>query len=332
MRTPRRSQSALQTPLNSILGTEANVRLLRVLTTARNPIAAGELAKRAHLGRTTIYPALNTLEKTGIVEFTGVGAHRQARFRRRHPLAKPLLELFMAEAKRVDELIAALREMFNEISPGPTAAWLEGVADADEQEEGHIGLWIVADPKVVSTITRRLNDTVARIERPYGVHFEIHGITRSELEARARNQMARLSAAIVLNGVPPMALITASHKQSLSAPLMYHSEHDVRARRLAVAIAAKLKWDPTLVRVAQAHIQNRMKTASASERAELQEWSRIFSAMPPRQIQSFLLESGERSQKLRQTLPALGLLTPVERQAVLASTTDEEARAAVLGR
>ena len=111
-----------------------------------------------------------------------------------------------------------------------------------------------------------------------------------------------------------------------------HAEHDQRARRLAVAIAAKLKWDPGLARIAQQHIARREKRASPQERRELQEWARILTTMSPDRLRRFLVEPGERATRLRQTLPALEILTPAERDAVLASVTDDDARAAVLGR
>jgi hypothetical protein len=52
--------------------------------------------------------------------------------------------------------------------------------------------------------------------------------------------------------------------------------------------------------------------------------------MSPSRLRRFLVEPGERATRLRQTLPALDLLTPAERNAVLGSASDVEARAVVL--
>ena len=331
MRTPLRPQNSLRAPLNRIFGTEASVRLLRVLATAGGPVAAGELAKRAHLGRTTVYPALEPLEKSGIVEYTGIGAQRQAQLRIRHMLATHLVELFRAEANLVDALVSALRAMFDEISLRPNAAWLEGLADADEDGGARLSVWIVADPKHVSAITSTINEKVADIQRTYDAYVATNGIGRSELEARAKTEMPRLRDAVLLAGVPPLGLLASPATRSSSA-LKTHGDHDARGRRLAIAIAAKLKWDPSLVRVALQHVRTRSLRASAGERRELEEWSRILSTMAPGQLRTFLVSDAELARRLRQTLPTLGLLTPVEREAVLASTTDDEARAAVIGR
>jgi predicted transcriptional regulator len=76
MRPSKEHQNRLVNPLNEIFGTQANVRLLRVLALQNTPLTAGELAKRAMLGRTSIYPALYELERVGVIEFIGAGPRK----------------------------------------------------------------------------------------------------------------------------------------------------------------------------------------------------------------------------------------------------------------
>jgi DNA-binding PadR family transcriptional regulator len=331
MRPPRYPQNPLLTPLNAILRTEGNVRILRVLALTPAPVSAAELANRARIGRTSIYPLLDNLEKTGIIEFKGVGSQRQVEFRIQHPLGRALINLFREEHRRVDALMSALRGKFKRLSLTPVSAWVEGISD-EASADSDLKLWVVADPKSVSSITRRLGDEIGHVEKTFGVHFDIRGMTRSELESSTATDKNRLGQAAVITGVPPVALLPTSKNRSSQAMTGDHSEHDMRSRRLGVAIAAKLKWDPSLIRAAKIHLNERMKTSSERERHELQEWSRILSALPAAQLRRLLEEDSERSTRLRQTLPALGLLTPREREAVLASKSDAEARAVVLGK
>ncbi|MFN2565627.1 MAG: hypothetical protein ABR499_11580 [Gemmatimonadaceae bacterium] len=332
MRTPRRPQSALRAPLNAILGTEANVRLLRVLALAGTSVAAGELARRAHLGRTSIYPALEGLEAAGIIEFIGAGAQRQVIFRKSHPLGGALAALFRAEAQRFDALISALRDIFERLTPPPTAAWVEGPVLAGKDQPGDaISCYVLSDPQALPLLIDQISDRLGRVEKMFDVRVELHGITRSELDARSPAHLEAMREAILLAGVPPAALGAHATRSRSSRGFESHEDHDARARRLAVAIAAKLKRDPGLTRLARQHLARRGKKASPRERRELQEWARILATMSPGRLQRFLVEPGERATRLRQTLPALGLLTPAERDAVLASTSDAEARAAVLG-
>lgn len=332
MRPPRRPQSALRAPLNAILGTESNVRLLRVLTLAGTSIAAGELARRARLGRTSVYPALESLEAAGIVEFVGTGAQRQVILRKRHPLAGALASLFRAEGQRVEDLISALREIFESLKPRPIAVWAEGPGLADKDQSGDaISCYVLADPKSLPLLIDQISERLGRVEKMFDVRLEVHGITRSELEVRARSHVEAMRDAIGLAGVPVTALAPRPTRARSTPSFESHEVHDVRARRLAVAVGAKLKWDPGLTRLARQQLARRAKKASPQERRELQEWARILATMSPGRLQRFLVEPSERATRLRQTLPALGLLTPAERDAVLASTSDAEARAAVLG-
>ena len=108
-----------------------------------------------------------------------------------------------------------------------------------------------------------------------------------------------------------------------------HEEHDARARRLAVAIAAKLKADPGLAVLAADRVRRRAKEASAGERQELAEWARLLATLSPARLRAFLVEDSERATRLRQSLPALQLLSPTEREAVLRSENDADVLAAV---
>lgn len=329
MRTPRRRQSALRAPLNEILGTEANVRLLRVLALARTSIAAGELAIRAGLNRTSVYPALDALEVAGIVGFVGAGAQRQVRLRKAHPLAKPLTAVFRAEAKRVEDLISALRNVARELKPSPTAVWIEGaVLTATDRPGDPLVCYVLADPALLPVLTDSLSEQVAALERHADVTIEIRGTTRSEVLSRSETAVAQLQDAILLAGIPPRALrpdATLKQRRNIRS----HEDHDARARRLAVAIAEKLKRDPGLVRAARRHLIQREQTASPHEQRELREWARILATMSPSRLQRFLKDSSERATRLRQTLPLLDVLSPAERDAVLSSSTDAEVRAAV---
>lgn len=321
-------QSTLRAPLNMIFGTEASVRLLRALVHAETPLAAGELARRAELGRTSIYPALEALEQAGIVAFVGAGAQRLATFRRDHSLAKPIADLFRAESRRVEALVAMLRTICKDLGVHATSIWLEDLTAHDQDLADAVRCYVLADPKKLPAIVDLLSMKLEPIERKFDVRIDVHGLTRSEQEARSRAEAARLDDAILLYGIPPVAGI-AGHSPPAASLSGRHEDHDARARRLAVAIAKKLKRDPALARRLRNRLIHRLPDASPQEARELKEWVRILSGMSPAHLQRFLMENSERATRLRQTLPAMDVLTSAERTAVLGSASDDEARAAV---
>ena len=87
-----------------------------------------------------------------------------------------------------------------------------------------------------------------------------------------------------------------------------------------------------MIAIAEERVRRRVREASPRERRELAEWIRILSTMSPARLRRFLLENSERAIRLRQTLPTLNFLSPVERDAVMRSQTDAEVIAAVTHR
>lgn len=328
MPLPKRPENQLLRPLNEILGTQANVRLMRALALSATCMTSGELARRARLGRTSIYPALRELERTGTVEFVGAGSQRQVQLRDRHPLAQRLKDLFDAEARRFDELINALRELLVEPPTRPMSAWADETAEGAQSVDA-LRLYFVARPEELDKLADHFNLRLPDVERAYDVHIVVGGLTRSELETSYGAQPGALSEVILLDGVPPVALLESSRPKGSKPAHKSHDEHDARSRRLALAIATKIKRDPGLIDLATARIKRRAEQASPGERRELTEWMRLLSTMSAARFRRFLLEDSERATRLRQSLPALNLLSPSERQAVIRSQTDADVISAV---
>lgn len=331
MRQPKKSQSLLLQPLDEILGSPANVRLLRVLALRRTALTAGELAKNSVLGRTSIYPALRQLERAGVVEFIGAGARRPVQLRDRHPLARILRDLFKTEALRFEALSVSLRKLLSNLPHHPLSAWVNETADKPH-DANTLNLNVVAQPQDLENITDYLNAHLADLERKYDVHIAVNGLTRSELDPLAETSVDPLSHLVLLAGVPPLALTARLRSATSDSVFASHREHDARSRRLALAIAAKIKRDPGLIATAEDQVKRRAQKASPRERRELTEWIRVLSTMSAARLQRFLVEDSERAVRLRQTLPMLNILSPAEREAVVRSQTDADVIAAVTQR
>ena len=330
MRPIKHRRSRLLQPLDDILGTPAHVRLLRVLALRRTAVTAGELAKNAMLTRTSIYPVLRQLERVGIVEFVGAGARKLVQLRTRHALSRILRDLFHTEARQFEELTTALRKFFSQLPHRPLSAW---VGDTDDLSSGEtLSVSFVAQPEELEQITDYLNAHLAVIERKHDVQIAVRGLTRSELDTLPGARPQTSSNPVLIAGVPPAALTARSRSAARDSPLASHHAHDARARRLAVAIAAKIRRDPGLIAVAEDHVKQRAQHADARELRELKEWARLLSTMSPARLQRFLVEDSERATRLRQTLPTLNILSPAEREAVVQSQTDADVIAAITQR
>jgi len=193
--------------------------------------------------------------------------------------------------------------------------------------DDRLELFFVTRPEDIDQTVDTLNLRLPKVEREYDVHLPVRGLTRSELETLSSAHPSALKSMALLAGVPPDALVQTANRRP--RPVVSHNEHDARGRRLALAVAAKIRRDPNLVRIAEAQARRRTEKASPGERRELMEWIRILGTMPPARLRRFLVEDTEYATRLRQTLPTLNLLSAAERGAVLRAHTDDEAIAAV---
>ena len=101
-----------------------------------------------------------------------------------------------------------------------------------------------------------------------------------------------------------------------------HEWIDRRSLALHEAVAAKLEAEPQLLDVARLNLQRWLRTSST---AALREWSRLLDTTPLPDLLVLLRSPGEEAARLRQSNPFAGLLTPLERQAIL---NDYESRRA----
>jgi predicted amidohydrolase YtcJ/DNA-binding transcriptional ArsR family regulator len=86
-------------PLDQIFGTQAAVRVLRVLISGGEH-APPRIARESKISRPAVREAIIRLEKEGVVERVGDGRNVLYRMSSHHPLAKRIMKLFRAEAKR----------------------------------------------------------------------------------------------------------------------------------------------------------------------------------------------------------------------------------------
>lgn len=331
MRPPKIRQNQLRRPLNQMLGTEASVRILRELALSVTPLTAGEVARRTELGRTSVYPVLRELEAAEVVEFVGAGAQRQVQLRMRHPLAEPLSALFRSERDNYDDLIASLRNIVADAPVAPISVWIEH-RHMGERAGDTLTIQFASKPAEIESFEDYLGSHLTKVERRFDVAVHVKGVGRSEVEAAYAERADDLNDVVLIGGVPPAALIPRARSGVQRSGGRTHESHDEQAKKLALAVAIKIRRDPGLVREAMDRVARRMRKASAGERRELTEWTRVLNTMSPARLRRFLTEDSERASRLRQTLPALCLLTASERAAVMRSETDAEVKAAVSGR
>src|SRR5712691_2420268 len=132
MRNPR--ESDFRTPWDRILGSESQVRALRVLQETDEPMSVRELARRGRVHLRAMQVAVEKLEYAGILERVGTGSRPQVRLRRAHPLATSVSDLFQAEQARVERVLDDLKAGAREHRRRADAIWLEGPVAAGHED------------------------------------------------------------------------------------------------------------------------------------------------------------------------------------------------------
>lgn len=312
MRPTTQPQSAIRTPLNRIFGTEANVRVLRVLSQGSTPLSSSELARRAQLQRSSVHRTLKMLEDAGIVLFVGTGVQRNVALRDDNPLAPGIRQLYSLEGKRFERLIAGVGKAAASLQPPPIAVWIEGrVAQGVDRPNDPVTVGVVDGPRSLPDVVESLRRRLADLERKLDLTIEVRGRTLADIDTMPPREAAAIEDSIPIVGVPAAGLLM--RHQALVPKvrnLRVHADHDRGARQLGAEVAEALTRDPSLIERARSYTEKRWREASPQERKELDEWRRILRTASPARLRRILTDPGERSKRLRQTLPFLGVLGP----------------------
>ena len=294
-------QSVLRNPLNELLGTEANVRLLRVLADeVDGSLTASDIADRAGLSMMGARKALLRLVDSGFVELVGGGRKQQYALRGSEPLVQITADLFRTERKRYEELIGTLRREAQQLSPVPRSVWIHGfpLQLGDPLEVGILG-----ESAHISTTASDARQRFAEIEKQFDVTIEISSYTRADLPDLDVENITLLA------GTPP---VTPPANTSEWRPES-HRDLDKRSCDWSRSLVSLIEDDPSLIRRARTHLDLLLKQDQGTANHDLSEWRKILELYPRRRLLRFLESSTPRACRLRQSSPFLAVLSTDER-------------------
>lgn len=303
MRPTTELRSFLRFPLDELLGTVAQVRLLRILTAPGvETISAPEAAERSGLTAAGARRALARLVRTGFVIRVGDRSQR-FRLRRDELLLEALGSLFSAERRRFERLVSAIGESLEPFAEIKTA-W---IAELPTDVTDALDLFVLTDPRSLADLVTELRRRILHVERAFDLTIEI----RAHTEADAPPVDWR--GAILVAGVPSI--------QTGGEPLpgRMHADRERRALRMSEAIVTLLERDPSLVSRAMAHLERILEGEHGAASHDLREWLDLLRTYSPERLARFLVADSPRANRLRQSSPFFAVLGPDERDRVLAS-------------
>ena len=113
-------QDHLRYPLNDLFGTQAQVRLLRVMANeVDGPVSVSDVARRAGLTVPGAQKALGKLIAAGFISRVGGGRNHLYEIQRSGKLMQAALSLFQIEKSRYEDLTTILKKTIQELSSHP---------------------------------------------------------------------------------------------------------------------------------------------------------------------------------------------------------------------
>lgn len=301
MRPIANDQNVIRYPLNELLGTPANVRLMRVLAEeVIGPIGAPEAAEMTGLTLAGARRALMKLAKTGFVQSVGGRRSQRYVFRESDPITNTIRELFRNESKRYQVLRTQIREALENL-PEIQAAW---IYSPPTQVGKPLQIGILSDSRSLSYLGDQVRARLAEIEREFDVIVEIRTFSRADAP-EALLEGAELLAGYIDTGI--------------SSSDRTHAERDERAARFSSAIAEILNSDPSLIKRATRYLEFQLEDSHGSASHDLREWLDILNRYSVQRIKDFLVAETPRAKRLRQSSPFFAVLNPEERDKVTAA-------------
>jgi len=303
MRPIATDQDVLRYPLNEVLGAEANVRLLRVLADdVSGPIGVAEAAEMTGLTEAGARRALGRLERTGFVQRTGGGHTRQYALRESEWMSGQLRGLFRTERERHRALFDRIRDVFEDL-PEIRVSWI----DAVPKELGQpLHLGVQADSRSLTYLNEEIRKRIGAIEQEFDLTIEVHTFSRADTPDVSWDRTEILTGQVPLEANHPGAEDRA------------HDARERRAARMSESIAAIVDRDPSIIKRAQQHLERVLAEDRGPAMHDLREWKDILDHYSRRRIREFLVSSTPRAERLRQSSPFFAVLTPEEREDVLA--------------
>lgn len=295
-------QDPLRYPLNELLGTRANVRLLRVMANeVDGPLTASDVAKRAGLTVPGAKKALGRLFRAGFISRVGGGRKHQFEARSSDRLMQVALKLFQAEKDRYEQLISTIKIEIKDLVPHPQAAWIKPFP----KETGEpLTLGLLHETRHLTNCVRQLRTKLNHVEKKFNLTIELEGYTKADILDLDLHEFTPLY------GVMPSLSLPLRHQ--IKDPLT-HRESDRRLLALSRELAKAIQQDTSLLRRAKSHLDHLIDDDQGTANRDLVEWRDILDMYSVQRLSRFFISTSERANRLRQSNPFFAILNADER-------------------
>jgi DNA-binding Lrp family transcriptional regulator len=300
-------QNPLIHPLNELLGTEAHVRLLRILANdVEESLTASEAAERAGLTPQGAFKALKRLVRSGFIIQVGGGRKRQYALRHGDKLVEALISLFQTEANRYNLLIESIKKKIEVPESPPRSVWIEKFPN---ELEDLIVLGVIHHTRHLNNFIRELQKELRAVEQEFDITIEVLGLTKADIPQLTHGEKKHLY------GIPPF---TDNNAIELISGIKKHEDVDDYLLKICQILSSLVEKDTSLIRRAKKHVQNLLEQEHGLATRDLEEWQTILESYSGRRLLNFLTSRSERATRLRQSCPLFAVLNKSEKNHLIA--------------
>ena len=306
MRPVGTDRSFLKYPLNTVFGTETQVRILRVMAVeVTEPISIADAARRAGITAPGARKAMQKLAASGFVTCIGAGRRKLYRLTEKNILIQEIRSLFHAEAERYRSLIISIRKKAQEVRPVLISAWINELPNECSEP---VAISVLQDSESVDLTVSELEKSLVDVEREFDVTIELTGFTRADQPEVGTDP-------ILIFGLPPDSIFNSSGITSIRRKS--HRAVDERLSRMCGILTDMIMEDGSILERAKRYTAGMLKRKSDPASGDMEEWSHILNQYSIRRLVSFLESDTERALRLRQSCPLFAVLNRSERERLL---------------
>lgn len=210
--------STLSHPLDEVLGTRSQVRVVRVLAVHGGSLAVADIARRAKLTLPSVRGALRRLLDIDVVTAIGAGRSMVCGLRQEHPLVSALMSLVAAEQEQATAVFRAVRETAGQFEPAPWAVWFtNSIARGEDNAASDIAIALVMASAEQSACADALRDAVSQTSFARAERVSVITMAPTDVCLAAREKAPFWEAlqrdAIVLLGDTPAGLLERAGRE-----------------------------------------------------------------------------------------------------------------------
>jgi predicted transcriptional regulator len=301
MRPIATRRNVLRYPLDDLLGSAGQVRLLRTLVHEVDaPLGVSDAARLTGLTQAGARKALGRLEECGLVERVGGGRTQQYGPRAQEPLVRSLGRLFDEEQQRYDELLSSLQAALRGLHEAQ-GAWIERLP---ARPGDPLEIVVVADARSLSWLAEELRTRLVGIEKEFNLIIESAVFTRADAPTPSA-------------GAPYLWTAEPDDMPASWQPAGTHREAEARSLLMARAVAELIRTDPSLTRRAAHHLDRLAHEGLGTAAGDIAEWRQLLGTYSPDRLRRLLVSNSSRAERLRQSSPFLAVLSPQERDRLM---------------